>query len=182
MLKGVLCWSVLAFCCVSQLSMANDDLAAAARTNARLGLAYLQEGLYPASKERLLTSIQEDPHIAAGWYGMGYYLEKTGNPQLAKKYYLKAIDVEPHSGAALNNYGTFLCRMHQYQAAIVAFIKAAHERTYLNSATAYENAGICALKIPNDAMAIYYFHRAIANNPNTPGALLNLARLRVNVR
>src|SRR5207248_325221 len=127
----------------SLASMANYDPVAAAKTNARLGLVYLQKGLYPASKERLLTSIQEDPKIAAGWYSMAYYLEKTGNLQQAEKYYRKAIEVEPHSGAALNNYGTFLCRTHQYQAAIAEFIKAAHERTYLDSAGAYENAGTC---------------------------------------
>ena len=49
----------------------------AARTNAKLGLAYLQKGLYSAGKKCLLTALQEDPSIASPWYSMGYYLEKT---------------------------------------------------------------------------------------------------------
>jgi len=177
MLKRVVCLGLLSLCCVSLTGLAIYDPAAAARTNARLGLTYLQKGLYPQSKERLLTSIKEDPQIAAGWYGMAYYLEKTGNPQSAEKYYLKAIEVEPHSGAAQNNYGTFLCRRGRYQQAIAEFVKAAHQRTYLDAASAYENAGTCSLMIPDKKMAMFYFNRALQNNPNLPFSLLSMAKL-----
>ena len=177
MLKRVLCLGLLSLCCVSLTSFATYDPAAAARTNTRLGLSYLQKGLYPQSKARLLASIKEDPNIAAGWYGMAYYLEKTGDPKEAEKYYKKAIDVEPKSGAALNNYGTFLCRTGRYKQAIAEFLKAAHQRTYLDAAGAYENAGTCALMIPNKKMAMFYFNHALENNPNLPFALLSVARL-----
>lgn len=149
----------------------------AAQTNAKLGLAYLQQGLYSLSKERLLSAIKEDPNSAASWYSMAYYLEKTGSNRAADEYYRKAMEVDPHSGAAINNYGTFLCRTHRYQEAIQAFLKAASEPAYLQSASAYENAGICALKIPNNALALKYFHQAVDNNPSMPFSLLSLARL-----
>lgn len=177
MLKRVMCLGLLSLCCMSLTSLATYDPAAAARTNARLGLTYLQKGLYPASKDRLLTAIKEDPQVAAGWYGMAYYLEKTGDAKAAEKYYKKAIDVEPTSGAAQNNYGTFLCRSGRYQEAIAQFIKAAHQRTYLDAAGAYENAGTCALMIPDKKMATVYYSHALENNPNLPFSLLSMARL-----
>jgi type IV pilus assembly protein PilF len=108
---------------------------------------------------------------------MAYYLEKTGNTKAAEQYYRKAIAVEPHSGSAMNNYGTFLCRTGQYQAAIAAFLSAAREKEYLYVAGAYENAGTCALMMHNNALALQFFHQAINNNPNMPFALLSMARI-----
>lgn len=180
MLKKLSTWvalSCLSICCVSVTGFGAEYNQAAAETNAKLGLAYLQNGLYAMSKQRLLSAIKEDPEIAASWYSMAYYLEKTGKISSADEYYRKAIEVDPHSGSAINNYGTFLCRNGRYQAAIQAFLKAASEPAYLQSASAYENAGICALKIPNNALAMKYFHQAIDNNPSMPFSLLSLARL-----
>lgn len=154
-----------------------QDNADAAKTNVRLGLAYLAKGYYPQSKERLLSAIRDDSHIAAGWYGMAYYLEKTGDTKAADQYYQKALSVEPHSGEAKNNYGTYLCRMHRYQEALRYFDAAVKEPTYLDGASAYQNAGTCALMIPDIKLAKEYFHAALNNNPNMSFALLSLARL-----
>lgn len=158
-------------------SIASDYNRDAALTNAKLGMAYLKKGMYPASKDHLLIAIKEDPDLAVGWYSMAYYLEKTGDPQSADHYYRKAISVDSHSGSALNNYGTFLCRNGQYQKAIEKFLAAVHEPTYLQASSAYENAGTCALQIPNDQLALKYFHLAIDNNPSMPFSLLSVARL-----
>lgn len=159
------------------LSVLGDDNADAARTNAKLGLGYLAKGYYPQSKERLLSAIRDDSHIAAGWYGMAYYLEKTGDTKAADEYYKKALSAEPHSGEAKNNYGTYLCRMHRYQDALRYFDSAAKEPTYLDAASAYQNAGTCALMIPDVKLAKTYFHAALSNNPNMLFSLLSLARL-----
>lgn len=168
---------LIAMLFLPSISMAGDYNRDAALTNAKLGLAYLDKGMYPASKDHLLIAIKEDPDVAVGWYGMAYYLEKTGDPQSADHYYRKAISVDPHSGSALNNYGTFLCRNGRYQEAIKKFMAAVHEQTYLQAASAYENAGICALQIPNNVLALKYFHLAVDNNPSMPFSLLSVARL-----
>lgn len=149
----------------------------AAVTNAQLGLAYLQKGYYSASKERLLSALRDDPHIASSWYSMAYYLEKTGDTKTADNYYQKAISVDSHSGSAKNNYGTFLCRQGQYKQAIRYFVLAAREPSYLDVASAYENAGLCAMRIPDNKMATQYFRMALDNNPGRYLSLLNMAKL-----
>jgi len=175
-----LCYFIL-FSLISSTILASTYNKPAAETNARLGLGYLEKGMYSTSKNRLLTALHEDPEIAAVWYSMAYYLEKTGNKKLAEQYYLKAISVEPHSGKAINNYGTFLCRIGQHQKAITEFLRAAHERTYLHAAGAYENAGTCALMMQhykdNKKLALTYFQKALENNPNMPRALLDTAKI-----
>lgn len=151
--------------------------AKAAATNAQLGLAYLNKNMYPQAQSRLQTALQEDPKSPASWYSMAYYYEKTNNLKLADQYYQKAISIDPHSGSAYNNYGTFLCRQGNYKAAISEFLTAINQKDYAFVAGAYENAGMCALRIPNRPLAEQYFEKAIDNNPNMPYSLLCLARL-----
>lgn len=171
-------WACLFFLSISAHTVFADNAnPEGARANAQLGLAYLQKGLYPEAKDRILTAIKDDAHVPAGWYTMGYYLEKTGEPVAAETYYRKAISIAPHSGSAKNNYGTFLCRQKRYQEAIHEFFHAAETKNYLNVANAYENAGLCAMMIPDNAAARRYFQTAINHNPNMPVSLLNLARL-----
>lgn len=176
-IRTLTCFSMISLCCFSANSLGASYNENAATTNAKLGLAYLEKGMYPESKNALLTAISEDPKIAAVWYSMAYYLEKTSNTKSAEVYYRKAISIEPHSGAAKNNYGTFLCRQGQYKSAIAEFVAATHEPNYLDAASAYENAGICAQMIPDKALALKYFHKAFENNPSMPFTLLSLARL-----
>ena len=170
-------WLLPLLLSVIPLCALGGNSADAARTNAKLGLAYLQKGYFEQSKERLLSALRDDPHIAASWYSMAYYLERTGNKKGAEQYYQKALSVDPHSGSAQNNYGTYLCRMGRYQEAFRYFNVAVKEPAYIDSASAYQNAGTCALMIPNVTLAKQYFQQALDNNPNMPFALLSLARL-----
>jgi type IV pilus assembly protein PilF len=114
------------------------------------------------------------------WYSMGYLLESTGNREQARKHYMKALDLAPGRGDVLNNYGTFLCRSGDYKNAIQHFLKAVHDPQYLQPASAYENAGLCALKIPDPEKAMLYFNKAIAEDYNRSTALLELAELNYN--
>lgn len=137
----------------------------AAIMNARLGLAYLSKNLYTNSKRCLLIALREDSRIPETWYSMAYFLEKTNHLRAANSYYQKAIKINPHSGAARNNYGAFLCRQHQFANAIQEFVLATREPNYLHSASAYRNAAICASRIPNEKLAEYFFKKARENDP-----------------
>ncbi|HLB55752.1 MAG TPA: tetratricopeptide repeat protein [Coxiellaceae bacterium] len=168
---------IILFSFISLTCFAETYNSAAAHTNAQLGMAYLNKGMYPASKHSLLLAIKEDPQLASVWYCMAYYLEKTGHPTQAEKYYREAIKVKPHSGSAKNNYGTFLCRVGREKQGIKELIAASKEHTYLNAASALENAGTCALMMHNKTLAMHYYHQALANNPSMPFSILSLARL-----
>lgn len=135
-----------------------------AKINAQLGIAYLEKGDVQRAKQKLLLSLEQAPNSPEPWYTMGYFLETTGNKQEAETYYLKAIALSPSQSEAKNNYGTFLCRTGRYQAAIQQFLQAAHARNYINPAAAYENAGLCALKIPDNKQARNYFQSALKSD------------------
>lgn len=148
-----------------------------ARVNTQLGLRYLAKGNVALAKKKLLTALAQAPEIPDTWYSMGYFQEMTGNKDEAQNFYLKAIAVAKDKGESENNYGTFLCRNGEYKQAINHFMVALQDPNYLESSGAYQNAGLCALKIPDRALARKYFTEAVQQDPNSAIALLELAKL-----
>jgi type IV pilus assembly protein PilF len=157
-------------------SQENDKKIKTALINTQLGLSYLQRHDLQTAKQKLLLALKEGPTIPEPWYAMGYYLEITGNTTEAGQFYKKAITLAPANGEAHNNYGTYLCRTGNYSAAISNFMEAVQDPQYLDNASAYENAGLCALKIPDRKLAISYFNRALQQDPNLPTSLIELAQ------
>ena len=140
----------------------NNNINNTANLNANLGLAYLQENQPEQAKYRLLLALEQAPYNPLTQDAFAYYLEKIGEFEQAKKHYLLAIRFSKHPGSAKNNYGTFLCRRGKYQEAITYFLAASQDFYYLNVAGTYENAGLCALKIPDPKQARLYFSKARA--------------------
>lgn len=149
----------------------------AAIANVQMGIAYLNKNDTVLAKRKFTKAIQEAPNLPASWYAMAYYNEVTGKLKQADQQYRKAIAVAPDSGEAHNNYGTFLCRHGKYRQAIAQFDQAVEEPSYMQDGAAYENAGICALQVPDKKMAYHYFQQALLNDPNLSNALLHLGEL-----
>jgi type IV pilus assembly protein PilF len=150
---------------------------AAATANVQLGVAYLQQGDTERSKGKLLTALNEAPNWAPAQDAMGYFLETTGEPQQAEKYYKQAIAIDPAAGAPQNNYGTFLTRAKRYQEADQHFMLAVQDPTYLKTAEVYENAGLCAMQIPDDTKALGYFQKAVQQDPQRMASYLELGQI-----
>ena len=146
-------------------------------SNVQMGMAYLGQDKTAAAKDKFMKAVQESPDLPSSWYGMAYYHEVTGQIQQADQEYRKAIEIDQNSGAAHNNYGTFLCRHGEYRDAIDQFKLAIAQPNYMQDGAAYENAGICALQIPDKTLAYQLFQKALLNNPNLTNALLHLGEL-----
>jgi type IV pilus assembly protein PilF len=156
---------------------AQQRAVAAAKINTQLGLAYLNQGQLPLAKQKLLLAMQQNPDSITVMDAMAYFWETTGNQNLALKNYQRAVALAPTSGRALNNYGAYLCRKGQYQLAEKYLLAAANEPRYIDSGAAFENAGLCAMAIPDDEMAGKYFIQAIEQDHNRPVSYFELARL-----
>lgn len=153
------------------------DYKRASEINVQLGLNALQRGEMARAKEKFLLALKQDPDSTTASGAMGYYLERTGNMKQAESYYKKAIDLADVKAGAENNYGTFLCRQKRYNQADYYFQQAAVDENYVHPDKAYVNAGVCALLVPDRAKAQQYFQQALEKNPNSPQALLELAKL-----
>lgn len=148
-----------------------------AKINAQLGMAYLEQKNVQRAKQKLLMALQQGPNIPEPWYSMAYFLEATGNKAEASKYYLKAVELAPQRGDVQNNYGTFLCRSGRYQESIKHFMLAAKTEDYLDPAAAYENAGMCSMKMEAYSQAATFFNQALLKDPARTFSLLKLAEV-----
>lgn len=130
-----------------------------------LGVNYLQQGNLENARLALNQGVAENPDSPVAWYSLAYLEELCGNFNLAVKYYRHSVELAPQFGEAHNNYGIFLCQHDSPQQGIKELLLAAQLPSYIHRAAAYENAGLCALKIPDRAAARLYFNKAKQNDP-----------------
>lgn len=155
------------------------NLGKAASYNVQLGLAYLKQGDRPRAKKKLLTAFEQEPTSPDVNSALAYFFEQTKELEQAEKYYLKAIALTGSGGAQLNNYGAFLCRQGDYNKADKYFLKAVNDLQYIHTAGAYENAGLCALSVPNEEKAMFYFTKALNQDPSRKVSLYELLKLKI---
>lgn len=129
----------------------------AAMANLELGLNYLQQGQMELAHAKLLLAQQESSQNSQVLDGLAIYYEKIGDIDRARHYYQRALRRPESQGAAENNYGAFLCRQGLYLTGLHYLQQAASRTDYLKPAMAYENAGHCALQIPNPVLARHFF-------------------------
>lgn len=133
--------------------------------NVQLGLAYLQRNDMVHAKQKILLALKEAPDYFEAYTALAYFYQKTDEIKLAQTYYQKAILLAPTQGSVQNNYGVFLCEVGRAPEAIKHFLNAAQNPSYLYTAQAYENAGLCALKIPDLLQARQYLKKALEHDP-----------------
>ncbi len=137
--------------------------------NVELGLGYLEQDQRARAKSKLTHAQALAPKLPQTQGAMAYFREKVGDYQEADHLYQQAIKLSAkHKGAAYNNYGAYLCRQAQYEAADLAFQKALQDKTYARTAEVYENAGLCALKASKTELAQkapLYLKQAILHDP-----------------
>lgn len=151
----------------------------AASYNTQLGLAYLKQGDKPRAKRKLLLALSQAPHSPNANAAMAYLMESMGDEAEAERYYQKALQASPTSGAQLNNFGAFLCRKGKNKEAEHYFMRAVQDKEYINSASAYENAGLCALSSSENAKAERFFSKALEHDPNRIQSLYELITMQI---
>ena len=164
---------------IEERAVGKVKLEEAASYNAQLGLAYLKQEDRARAKQKLLLALSEAPNAPFANAAMAYFYETTGEFDRARVYYRNALAIAPKRGAPLNNYGAFLCRQGHYRQAERYFLMAANDREYVHTALAYENAGLCALGIPDNRKAATYFQKALKQDPSRKPSLYELVEITI---
>lgn len=171
----------LFLCLVMLLSACTGSMNAqkASDANAELGIRYLQQGRLKLANEKLLKSLNQNPNSTQSNHYFALLQERLKQNQKAKEYFQKAIDLSPKDPEIKNNYGSFLCKTNQPQAAVTQFLSAIKDPLYSTPEFAYTNAGICLRQAnnANDAQAETYFRLALKKRASFPSALLQMAKL-----
>ena len=145
--------------------------------NAKLGLGYLRQGNYDVALTKLEKALQQDPKLAMAHHYIAELYRQTGEYELAGEHFERAVKLDPKDPQLQNNYGVFLCDQKRYQEAEKRFLKIAAMTSYKRPDEAYENAGLCALRMPDLVKAEKYFRKALEINPKRHSSLYQMAQL-----
>ena len=156
-------------------SQANRDEMAATRIS--LGLGYLKMGDMPQAKMNLEKAKNFSPNLVQVHTAFAHYYETVGESKLAIDSFEQALLIKDDSADTLNNYGVFLCRQGDVEAAEVQFLKAIEVPSYLLVSESYENLASCYLQNDDFEKAEMYLRKAIFHSPNRTGTLLQMVRL-----
>jgi type IV pilus assembly protein PilF len=177
-LEAPLMTAALIAACASpgQFEHTPDDKKAA-RINVQLGAAYLERGDLQTASVKLERALREDYSLATAHWTYALLQLRLGRPKLAEKHFRAAIALNPADSRAHNNYGTFLCDASRLAEAQAQFTRALKNPHFDQPETALTNAGICALRAPDNNKAEAYFHKSLDKNPEFAPAVYEMARL-----
>lgn len=151
-----------------------DDMAA---TRVSLGLGYLKMGNMPQAKQNLEKAKNFAPEMVQVYTAFAHYYETVGEPELTVESYEKALSLKSDDADTLNNYGVYLCRQGEIEAAEKQFLKAIAVPTYILVAKSYENLSSCFLQKDNFNKAEQYLNKAISHSPSSSSTLFQMIQL-----
>ena len=173
----ILTTGIIAACASPPHKEDREHVKRAAKINVQLGVGYLREGNLEVAQTKLERALKQDPKLSSAHWTYALLQMRLGENALAEKHFRKAISLDPKDSRARNNYGTFLCGQGRLEDAEKQFLKAVENPLYREPASAYTNAALCSLKIPDKQKAKRYFRDALEKDPTYAPALFNLAKL-----
>jgi len=156
-------------------NQANRDEMAATRIS--LGLGYLRMGNMAQAKQNLEKAKQFSPKMVQVYTAFAHYFEIVGEHELAIASFEQALSLKSDDANTLNNYGVYLCRQDQAEAAEKQLLKAIAVPSYILVAKSYSNLSSCFLQKDNFVKAEEYLHKAVMHSPGNATTLFQMVRL-----
>ncbi len=148
-----------------------------ARAHSDLGAAYLQQNKLEIALAEFTIATQIDANYSPAYNGLGLVHAALGQDAKADANFKRAIQIQPDSSEAHNNYGNFLCDRKRYDESIGHYLEAVKNPLYLTPNLAYANAGICSARKNDIKNAEIYLNKALQIQPLTHSAAYQLAEI-----
>lgn len=156
-----------------------DDPGARQKTQLRSHLVLAANALRTDKLEEAESQARAALKIDAGSADANTLLavveDRRGNAARAGGYYAKAAELAPQQGAALNNYGAWLCGNGRVAESLAWFDRALADATYRQRASALANAGSCALQAGRTGRVERDLREALSLDPAEATALAAMA-------
>jgi type IV pilus assembly protein PilF len=167
---------------VSEPVVVNESAAGRQRDGTALSLAraqqFLAAGDLAAAETQAKQALRGDPKSADAYTLLGAIASRRGREADAGAHYKQAATLAPNAGAALNNYGAWLCSNGHAAEALGWFERALQDPAYRSPASAMANAGKCALDAGRVEDAERSLRAALDLDAENGVALEALARMR----
>lgn len=143
----------------------------------QLGLGYLQQGMSEQAKVPLKKALELDGDAADANAALALVFKAQAEPELADRYFTKALSARPADSRLLNNYGSFLFEQKRYAQAARYFQQASTDTLYPERSRVFENLGVTSMRLGQRDLARQQLEKALHLNGHQPRALLEMAEL-----
>jgi type IV pilus assembly protein PilF len=148
-----------------------------ASVRVELGMAYLGNGHADVALDEARRALREISSYAPAHHLMGLAYMMLGENAKADEAFRHALSSAPGDPDFNNSYGWFLCLHGREQEAFPRFLRAARNPYYRYQTRPHTNAGLCYVRLKNDAAAEAEFSRALELDPGNAGALYQIAAI-----
>ena len=155
----------------------NTDSRQRARTQTDLAAAYYVRGQYKIALDELRKAIVADSGYGPAYDIYGRIYMELAEYSLAEENFRRAIDLDGNDSVARNDYGWFLCTRGRYDEGLSQFSAALQNPLYTRPEEAMANAGLCAAKKGDFALAETNLTKSLKLQPDNPNTVLKLAEL-----
>ena len=153
------------------------DIERRAQIRLQLAVGYYGQGQLVTALDEIKQAIQINPALADAYSVRALIYMDMQEAQLAEESFQRAMKLAPGNPDFANNYGWFLCENGRAAESLAYFESALKNRSYTSPAKAFNNAGVCSLRLKDAVTAERYFNQAFQADPGNPDANLNLAGL-----
>ena len=158
-------------------SIEKQDVQRRAAIRIQLAVGYYQQGQNKVALEEIRQALLISPDLLDAYAIRALIFMEMGEKKLAEENFLYAMKLAPNDLEIANNYGWFLCQNDREKQGLVLLERALHDSAYPTPAKAYNNAGLCSLRIKDARAAEAYFMQGFRIDPSNPGLNANLARV-----
>jgi type IV pilus assembly protein PilF len=166
---------------VGESGVANTQLDSESRQRARtfteLANAYLSRTQYKVALDELRKAITADNRYGPAYNTYGLIYMELAEDKLAEENFRRAIELDRSDSETRNNYGWFLCTRGRYDEGLEQFAVALRNPLYSNPERAMANAGLCAERKGDLALAEANLLKSLKLQPDNPNTLIKLAGL-----
>jgi type IV pilus assembly protein PilF len=148
-----------------------------ARAFTELASAYFARAQYKIALDELRKAIMADSRFGPAYNIYGQVYMELGEDRLAEENFQRAIELDRGDSVAHNNYGWFLCTRGRYDEGLEQFSLALRNPLYTQPEQAMANAGLCAQKKGDLALAEANLLKSFKLQPDNPNTVLKLAGL-----
>jgi type IV pilus assembly protein PilF len=141
----------------------------------QLAVGYYQGAQFSTALDELKQALTIDPNFADAYTVLALVYTELHQNDLAEQSFNHALQLEPDNSDVNNNYGWYLCQNGRERESLAYFERALKNPLYTQKAKPLQNAGVCANKMGNAALAEDYFRRSFEIDPSGSVAAYNLA-------
>lgn len=168
--------------CVTETSDSlkqNRDPRKAAKAYVDAGMLYMQRNQMDDASRTLTRAYDINPDDPIVNNALALFFSIEGDHEQTEKFYKRALTLDPEFSQARNNYAAYLFQQGNHEKAIEHLERVTKDYRYDRRFAAFENLGLCYLRVGDRDKAEFAFDRALKLNPDQPQSLLEMAQLKL---